>query len=84
MRTVVISRSQCHLCTEAEALLARHCKPGSWYREDVDDHAWLRERYGDHVPVVFVDGRLLSYWTLDPKQLRAALDGGDWSPPPDL
>ena len=33
----------------------------------------LRARWTDHVPVTFVDGRVLSYWVLDADRLRAAL-----------
>lgn len=83
-RVVVISRTGCHLCHEAINVVARACPPGGWVDLDVDDHPELVERYSDHVPVVFVDGRLLSYWTLEAAQLQHALGSADWSSPPGL
>lgn len=40
---------------------------------DVDSDPALRSRWGDHVPVTFVDGVLIGYWYLDRDTLLAAL-----------
>ncbi|MCT1458665.1 glutaredoxin family protein [Aestuariimicrobium sp. p3-SID1156] len=83
-RVIVLTREGCHLCSEALNTVQAHCAPGTWAGLNVDDHPTLRERYTDHVPVVFVDGRLLAYWSLDEGQLASALAGADWSSPPSL
>ncbi len=40
---------------------------------DVDSDPLLAARYGEEVPVVMVDGRQISYWTVEEARLRAAL-----------
>lgn len=82
-RVVVVSRQGCHLCEQAEDLVRARC-PDQWQRLDVDDDPALKTAYTDHVPVVWVDGKLLTYWTLAPEQLDNALAGGEWPPPPPL
>ena len=81
-RVVVLTREGCHLCNEAINLVERHVGPGDWSCLDVDLHPALQKRFTDHVPVVFVDGRLLSYWTLPEARLADALAGEDWASPP--
>ncbi|GAE80591.1 hypothetical protein JCM18920_2279 [Cutibacterium acnes JCM 18920] len=48
---------------------------------DVDANEDLRSRWGDHVPVIFVDGTLISYWTLDADTFLSALRDGPSLPP---
>lgn len=83
-RVILVSRQGCHLCDEAAATIAEACAEGQWASVDVDEHPDLRQRYSDHVPVVFVDGRLLAYWTLTREQLDRALAGEPWPAPPGL
>ncbi|AZZ40644.1 glutaredoxin family protein [Acidipropionibacterium jensenii] len=79
---VVLRRAGCHLCDDAEAviaqLLADHPAliPGGPVRVDVDADPQLRSRWGDHVPVTFVDGVLIAYWHLDRDTLLRALTEG--------
>lgn len=84
LRMVIATRTGCHLCQEAEAVAARVAAEGTWASVDVDQFPTLRDRFSDHVPVVWVDGRLLSYWTLSDEQLGSALELGHWPPPPNL
>lgn len=74
-RVLLITRKGCHLCEDAEAVVADTCADlgVSWRPVDVDADPRLRERYTDHVPVTFVDAEQLSIWVLDPAKLRAAL-----------
>ncbi|HWJ54363.1 MAG TPA: glutaredoxin family protein, partial [Propionibacteriaceae bacterium] len=39
----------------------------------VDRDPELQRRYGEEVPVTFVDGRQHDFWRVDPDRLRAAL-----------
>ncbi len=79
---VVLTRSGCHLCDDVEALLhevaAAHPElmPDGAVRLDVDSDPALRARWGDHVPVTFVDGVLIAYWHLDRRTLMSALTDG--------
>ncbi len=79
-RVVVITRQGCHLCEQAIATLEQ-VAPGQWSAVDVDLDEQLRNRYTDHVPVTFVDGHLVAYWTLDEGLLRRALAGDRPAPP---
>lgn len=74
-RVQVLTRSGCQLCDAAESVAARICEEAgvTWSTIDVDTDEELKARYSDHVPVVFVDGELLSYWFLDADALRGAL-----------
>ncbi len=52
---VLYTRKGCHLCEQAEAMLARHgLRPRL---VDIDGDSQLRERYNECVPVVEIDGR---------------------------
>lgn len=74
-RVRVLSRAGCHLCEQAEAVVAAVCaEVGATYEVlDVDADPALRARYTDEVPVTFVDGRQHDFWRVDPVRLRAAL-----------
>ena len=47
---------------------------------DVDTDEDLRSRWGDHVPVIFVDGTLIAYWTLGADTFMSALCDGPTLP----
>lgn len=69
------SRSGCHLCDEARAVIERVCVDlGEQYDEvSVDHDPELRRRFGEEVPVTFVDGRQHDFWRVDEARLRDAL-----------
>lgn len=81
---VLVTRQGCHLCEQAAATIAAHLPSEQLTTLDVDTDPALRERFTDHVPVVFLDGRLFAYWTLDAEALHAALSGKGWNSPPGL
>lgn len=70
------SRVGCHLCDEARPLVLQACRDsGVPCREiDVDSDPQLQQRYGDMVPVVEVDGRVVDYLRVDERRLRQALN----------
>ena len=74
-RVTLYSRSGCHLCDEARAVVVRVClELGEEFAEvDIDADPELTARFGDEVPVTFVDGRQHDFWRVDPARLRAAL-----------
>ena len=75
---MLLTRSGCHLCVEAEATVQQVCGEldASWQAVDVDSDDALRAKFTDHVPVTFVDQRPLSYWFLDASRLRDSLSDG--------
>ncbi len=81
-RVRLLSRPGCHLCDDARAVIAAVCaETGESYDEvDITPDADLTARYGDQVPVTFVDGVQHDFWHVDADRLRAALarpDGAD-------
>ena len=74
---VVYSRPGCHLCEEAlEAIVALH---GEGYRfelheVDIESDELLLRRHLERIPVVEVDGAVVSELVLDEAALRARLD----------
>jgi glutaredoxin len=74
-RVTLYSRVGCHLCDDARLVVARVCADlGEDFEEiDVDGDPDLQDRFGDEVPVTFVDGRQHDFWRVDEARLRAAL-----------
>ena len=76
-RVTLYSRPGCHLCEQARSVVEQVCAElGEQYVEvSIDDDPALRERFGDEIPVTFVDGRQHDFWRVDADRLRAALAG---------
>lgn len=78
-RVTLYSRPGCHLCDAAREVVARVCDDlgASWVEVDIDaddaDDGDLADRFGDEVPVTFVDGAQHDFWRVDEARLRAAL-----------
>ncbi|MGY1670158.1 glutaredoxin family protein [Geodermatophilus sp. SYSU D00710] len=75
LRLELLTRANCHLCVTAAETLARiAAEAGVGSREvDVDADPELQAEYGDRVPVVLLDGREHSYFTVDVPRLRRDL-----------
>ena len=71
----LVTRTDCHLCVEAQTLLrGMSSELGFAYREvDVDASPVLRAEYSDRVPVILLDGKEHGYWRVEEARLRAAL-----------
>lgn len=74
-RVVLYTKPGCHLCDEARTVIERVCEElGEDYDEvDISASAELMERFGEEIPVTFVDGAQHDFWRVDPARLRAAL-----------
>ena len=74
-RVVLYTRSGCHLCDVAHAVVEQICADlgEEFVSVDIDAFPALRERFTDDVPVVSVDGSLVARWRVSPETLRAAL-----------
>ena len=77
-RLQLLTRQGCHLCEIAAETLARIGAEAGLVPEavDVDGDPDLRAEYGDRVPVVLLDGREHSYFTVDVVRLRRDLGLG--------
>jgi len=75
-RVVVLGKPGCHLCEVAVATVAEVCAAtgADWSEHDISGDRGLMERYGEQIPVTFVDGAQHDFWRVDPARLRAALD----------
>lgn len=74
-RVTVYGKPGCHLCEDALAVVARVCAElGESYQEiDILGDPELVARYGEEIPVTFVDGRQHDFWRVDEARIRAAL-----------
>jgi glutaredoxin len=80
---VVYSRPGCHLCEEAVATIVGLHERGyrfGLHEIDIDSDELLLRRYLERIPVVEVDGAVVSELVLDEAAVRARLDTvGAWS-----
>jgi glutaredoxin len=65
----------CHLCDDARSVVAQVCAElGEEYAEvDITSDPELLRRFGEEIPVTFVDGHQHDFWRVDPQRLRQAL-----------
>jgi hypothetical protein len=76
-RLVLYARPDCHLCDEARAGLASLRADGVDFEleeVDIDSDEELLRRYLERIPVIEVDGEIVSELFLDTDGLRARLD----------
>jgi glutaredoxin len=78
MTTVVLySRPDCHLCDEARAAILTIRDQGLRFELqeiDIESDDELHSRYLERIPVVTVEGEIVSELILDRDALRARLD----------
>jgi hypothetical protein len=74
-RVTLYGRAGCHLCDNAREVISRVCESlGEEFAEvDIDTDPALVERFGEEIPVTYVDGRQHDFWRVDAGRLRAAL-----------
>ena len=74
----VYSRENCHLCSEAKETIQRVSEetrtPIALEEIDVDSDEALRDRYGDRVPYVLIEGRPAYKYRVDEADLRDRFD----------
>jgi glutaredoxin len=71
----LITRAGCHLCEEAERMIAALADELGFAVAlvDVDSDRKLANEYSDRVPVILVDGLEHGYWQVEADRLRAAV-----------
>ena len=72
---VFVTRAGCHLCEQAEPVVAAAAAEAGIPLEvrDVDADPADRARWSDMVPVVLLDGVQHAFWRIDERRLRRAL-----------
>ena len=74
-RVTLYSKPGCHLCDDARQVVEAVCAElGEAYVEvSILDDPELMARFGEEIPVTFVDGRQHDFWRVSADRLRAAL-----------
>jgi glutaredoxin len=76
-RLVLYGRPDCHLCDEARAGLEQLHRDGVVFEldeVDIESDDGLLRRYLERIPVIELDGEIVSELHLDADALRARLD----------
>ena len=72
---VLLTKADCHLCTEARAAVERVTASLGleWKEQSIDGDPQLRERFAEEIPVVLVDGVQRDFWKIDEERLTRTL-----------
>lgn len=75
-RVVIIGRPGCHLCDEAEHIVAAVCgeRGLDYWVLSIEDDPRLADEFAEYIPVTLVDGRRHDFYRVDPTRLAEALD----------
>ncbi len=75
---MLLDRDGCHLCDAARPVVLEEARRAgvTVERVDVDADPAVRAAWGDQVPVVAVDGRVVARYRVDAASLRRALRPG--------
>lgn len=75
MHIELIGRRECHLCADAEAVVARVCaETGHTYvAHSIDDDPVLADLYWERIPVLLLDGAVFDFWRVNETRLRERL-----------
>ncbi|HET8971404.1 MAG TPA: glutaredoxin family protein [Candidatus Nanopelagicales bacterium] len=75
VRVRLVGKPDCHLCEDAETVVAAVCTELGigWDRVSITADPALADAYWELIPVVLVDGVRHDYWQIDPQRLRTAL-----------
>jgi glutaredoxin len=74
-RVTLYGKPSCHLCDDAREVIAEVCGElgVDWNEVSILDDQDLFRRFGEQIPVTYVDGKQHDFWRVDPDRLRAAL-----------
>lgn len=72
---LLLGKPGCHLCDDARAVIERVAGDLGvpWTERSILDDPDLLEKYGEWIPVTFIDGRQHDYYRVDEARLRRAL-----------
>ena len=72
---VLLTKADCHLCTEARAAVERVTKSlgVQWTEQGIDGDPQLQQRFAEEIPVVLVNGIQRDFWKIDEERLTRTL-----------
>ena len=72
---VLLTRPGCHLCEEARLVLRRVEEDlgMAWRERSAEEDPELAARFGEEIPVLFIDGVQRDFWKIDETRLRRLL-----------
>ena len=72
----VFTRTGCHLCEDALALLESLKSELSFEIEEIliDGDEELEKLYGEQIPVTQIDGEHHDFWRVEPERFRSSLE----------
>lgn len=78
-RVVLVGKPGCHLCDDAETIIAKVCQELSisWIRVSILDDPNLADQYFEAIPVTLIDGKVHDQYRVQEKRLRKALTPED-------
>lgn len=74
---LLLAKPGCHLCDDARSVIERVAADLDvpWSERSILEDPDLLEKYGEWIPVTFVDGVQHDYYRVDEARLRRALAG---------
>lgn len=71
----LIGREGCHLCADAEAVVASVCADAGldYTVRSIDDNPGLADLYWERIPVLLIDGEVFDFWRVNEIRLREKL-----------
>lgn len=74
----IIGKPDCHLCAEAELVVASVCGEFglSYHVRSIEADPNLADLYWEKIPVLLIDGQVFDFWRVNEDRLRAKLQSG--------
>lgn len=74
-RVVLFGRPGCHLCDDAEVVVAQVCDEEgvAWEKRSILDDEATRAAYAELIPVITVDEKVVATWRVTADAVRDAL-----------
>jgi len=71
----IIGKPDCHLCEQAQVVVARVCADlgVAWELVSISDQPNLADLYAEFIPVVLIDGKVHDQFGVNETRLRTAL-----------
>jgi len=71
----LLVRKDCHLCHAARATVSEVTSrlKMEFTEVDIDQNPELLAKHNEEVPVLFIDGQVRDFWTIDPQRLERLL-----------
>lgn len=71
----LVGRQGCHLCADAEDVVASVCAEAglSYTVLSIDDNPDLADLYWERIPVLLIDGEVFDFWRVNEIRLREKL-----------